>query len=162
MEALINLITSSLLMLVLVLMVRLLKVPPAHTQVLAVRVRHARLPIAHEASRRVAECVLTSSPVVLLPACRGHVKGVPANDPSNRELLLLCAPLLVVVDLEGVLCSRQTGASAKARMLVGCVSLLHAAHEVTWRVIFDPTLPILRLRDRGVLRRELLESDDHG
>ena len=102
--------------------------------------------------------------MVVLDARPRHIKGVSANDPSNRELLLLRASLLVL-GLERVLRGRQSGASAKARMLVGRYSLLHAAHEVTWRVISPRdvvSLPIFSLRNRGVLGRELLEPDDHG
>ena len=61
---------------------------------------------------------------MVLDARPRHIKGVSANDPSNRELLLLRASLLVL-GLERVLRGRQSGASAKARMLVGRYSLLH-------------------------------------
>lgn len=47
METLVYLITGSLLMLVVVIMVGFFEMPPTHTQVLSVRVCHARLPIAH-------------------------------------------------------------------------------------------------------------------
>jgi len=58
-------------------------------------------------------------------------------------------------------------------MLVGCDSDLHTAHEVTWRVTtvhlhIDmmvatmASLVLISLRHGRVLRRELLETDDHG
>lgn len=56
-------------------------------------------------------------------------------------------------------------------MLVGCDSDLHTAHEVTWRVTTVhsdmmvatmASLVLISLRHGRVLRRELLETDDHG
>ena len=103
MEALINLVTSSLLVLpcvLMCLMVRLFEMPTTHTKVLPVGVRHTWLAIAHQASWSVAKRVLASASVMVLAARCRHIERVTANDSTNGELLLIGAPLLVILRVE--------------------------------------------------------------
>lgn len=89
-EALVNLVTSPLLPMMMVilvsLVVRLVQVPATNAEVLAVGIIDTRLAIAQQTSWRVAKGVVgwaTAAHVLIMTTGCGHIKGVASTDPSH-------------------------------------------------------------------------------